>query len=185
MCFRLTSHRCETAVRTFRFWSVTSPTSTLGVWESKSRVFPKRRWIRFTTTHGRGISGNCRILWREPPCSLPVHRFVCRWLKFSLTQVSTRLVGAMRWSKLGENRLCEHSAKAIGLSEEKVERQLAWASRGHRSPTRCRGWGSLAHHSDGGLASVPNLGLLVCRSEYHCPITPLAYSFMRQQHRLT
>jgi hypothetical protein len=60
--------------------------------------------------------------------------------------------GAMGWSKPSESRLCERSAKAIGLSEVLVERQLAWASRGRRSLTRCKDWGSLAHSSDGGLA---------------------------------
>src|SRR2546425_1912769 len=153
------SHRYETAVRTFPFSSATSPTSTLGAWENKSRVFPKKRWMRSPTIPGQVISGNCRTLWSEPPCYLPVHRCECRWLKFLLTHPSARLAAAMRWSKPSESRLCERSAKAIGLSEVLVERQLAWASRGRRSPTRCRSWGSLAHCSDGRLASTPNLCL--------------------------
>jgi hypothetical protein len=76
--------------------------------------------------------------------------------------------------KPSESRLCERSAKANGLSEALVERQLAWASRGRRSPTRCRSWGSLARRSDGPLASAPNLCLLISRPEYSRPIAPLA-----------
>jgi transcriptional regulator with GAF, ATPase, and Fis domain len=87
---------------------------------------------------------------------------------------SARLAAAMCWSRPGESRLCEHSATAIGLSEVLVERQLAWASRGRRSPTRCRSWGSLAHRSDGRLASATNLYLPTSRPEYRCPIIPLA-----------
>src|SRR6202521_3944243 len=135
------SHRYENAVKTFRFSSALSPTSTLGVWENKSRVFPGKRWMRSLTTHGQVISGNCRTLWSEPPCYRLVHRCVCHWLKFLMTQVSARLAAAMCWSKPGESRLFERSAKAIGLSEVLVERQLAWASRGRRSPTRCRSLG--------------------------------------------
>src|SRR3989442_10326373 len=146
------SHRYETAVMTFPFSSATSPTSTPGAWENKSRVFPTNRWMRYPAIHGQVIFGNCRTLWSEPPCYLPVHRCECRWLKFLLAQASARLAGAMRWSKPSESRLCERSAKAIGLSEVLVERQLAWASRGRRSPTRCRSWGSLAYPSDGRLA---------------------------------
>src|SRR5580700_6027683 len=146
------SRRYETAVRTFRFSSATLPTSTRGAWENKSRVFPRKRWMRSPTTHGRAISGNCRTLRSEPPCYLPVHHCTYRWLKFLSTEASARLAGAMRSSKPSESRLCELSAKAIGLSEVHVEQQLAWASRGQRSPTRCRSWGSLAPHSDGGLA---------------------------------
>src|SRR5216683_44806 len=142
------SHRYETDVMTFRFLSATSPTSTLGAWENKLRVFPKKRWMRSPAMAGQVISGNCRTLWSEPPCYLPVHRCECRWLKFLLTQASARLAGAMRWSKPSESRLCERSAKAIGLSEVLVERQLAWASRGRRSPTRCRSWGSFAYPSE-------------------------------------
>src|SRR5205807_9529293 len=40
--------------------------------------------------------------------------------------------GATHWSKPSGNRYCERSAKAIGLLEALVERQLAWASREHR-----------------------------------------------------
>src|SRR5439155_13103693 len=108
----------------------------------------------------------------ELSCYLPVHRCECRWLKF--LQTLALLAVAMRWSRPSESRLCERSAKAIGLSEVLVERQRAWASRGPRSPTRCRSWGSLAHCSDGRLASAPNLCLLISRPEYRCPITPLA-----------
>src|SRR5258708_3638037 len=142
------SHRYETAVMTFRFSSITSLTSTPGAWENKLRVFPTKRWMRSPAIAGRVISGNCRTLWSGPPCYLPVHRCECRWLKFLLTQDSARLAVAMRWSKPSESRLCERSAKAIGLSEVPVERQLAWASRGRRLPTRCGGWGSLAHPGD-------------------------------------
>jgi hypothetical protein len=46
-----------------------------------------------------------------------------------------------------------------------VERQLAWASRGRRSPTRCRSWGSLGRRTDGGLASASNLCFLMSRPE--------------------
>src|SRR5207244_7501306 len=170
--FLLLSHRYETAVMTFRFSSATSPTSTLGAWENTSRVFPRKRWTRSPITHGPVISGNCRTSWSEPPCSLPVHRCECRWLKFLLAQASARRAGAMRWSKPSESRLCKRSAKATGLWEVLVERQLAWASSGRRSPTRCRTWGSLAHHSDGRLASAPNLCLLISCPEHRCPITP-------------
>src|SRR5256885_14668189 len=62
-----------------------------------------------------------------------------------MTQASA---GAMHWSKTSENRFCERSAKAIGLSEALVERQLAWASRGHRWHTRWISWGSPAHQSE-------------------------------------
>src|SRR5438552_11435370 len=151
------SHRYETAVMTFRFSSATSPTSTLVAWENKSRVFQTKRWMRSPAIAGQVISGNCRTLWSEPPCYLPVHRCGFRWLKFLLTQASTRPAGAMRWSKPSESRLCERSAKAIGLSEVLVERQLAWASKGRRSRTRSRSWGSLVHPSDGRLESAPNL----------------------------
>src|SRR6266536_273327 len=161
MCFRLMSHRYETAVVTFHFSSATSPTSSLGAWESKSRAFPTKRWMRSPAIHGQVIFGNCRTLWSEPPCYLPVHRCECRWLKFLLAQASARLAGAMRWSKPNESRLFGRSAKAIGLSEALVERQLAWVSRGRRSPTGCRSWRFLAHRSDGGLASAPNLCLLI------------------------
>src|SRR6266849_6800646 len=148
MYFRFMSRRYEIAVMTFRFSSTISRTSTLGAWENKSRVFPKKRWMRSPAMAGQVISGNCRTLWSEPPCYLPVHRCECRWLKFLLTQASARLAGAMRWSKPSESRLCERSAKAIGLSEVLVEQQFAWASRGRRSPTRCRSWGSLALPSE-------------------------------------
>src|SRR6202795_3186442 len=143
------SHRYETAGMTFRFSSATSPTSTLGAWENKLRVFPKKRWMRSPAIAGRVTSGNCRTLWSGPRCCLPVHRCECRWLKFLVTQASARVAGAMRWSKPSESRLCERSAKAMGLSEGRVERQLAWASRGRHSPTRCKSWGSLAYPSDG------------------------------------
>src|SRR6266481_5685178 len=166
-------HRYETAVMTFRFWSTTSPTSTLGAWENKSRAFPTKRWMRSPAIAGRAISGNCRTLWSGPPCYLPVHRCECRWLKFLLTQSSARQAGAICCSKPSESRLCELSAKAIGLSEGLMEQQPVWASRGRRSPTGCRSWGSLAHRSDGGLASAPNLCLLISCPEYRCPITPL------------
>src|SRR6266566_4324959 len=149
------SHRCETAVRTFPFSSATSPTSTLGASENKSRVFPKKRWMRSPTIPGQVISGNCRTLWSEPSCSLPVRRCECRWLKF--LQTLAPLAVAMRWSRPSESRLCEHSKNAIGLSEAFMERQRAWASRGRRSHTRCRSRGSLAHCSDGHLANAPNL----------------------------
>src|SRR5712692_7256745 len=142
------SHRYATAVMTFRFSSTTSLTSTLGAWENKLRVFPRKRWRYYPAIAGQVISGNCRTLWSEPSCYLPVHRCECHWLKFLLTQASARLAGAMRWSKPSENRLCERCAKAIGLSEVLVERQLAWASRGRRSPTRCRSWGSPAQPSE-------------------------------------
>src|SRR5260370_6796795 len=71
-----------------------------------------------------------------------------------MTQASA---GAMHWSKPSENRFCERSAKAIGLSEAPVERQLAWASRGRRWRTRWIGWGSLGLPSE----TVPNLCLRV------------------------
>src|SRR5882762_7577071 len=54
----------------------------------------------------------------------------------------------MHWSKPSENRFCGRSAKAIGLSEALVERQLAWASRGHRWHTRWISWASLARQSE-------------------------------------
>src|SRR5258705_10100618 len=73
-----------------------------------------------------------------------------------MTQASA---GAMHWSKLSENRFCERSAKAIGLSGALVERQLAWASRGRRWHTRWISWGSLGLPSE----TVPNLCLLVGR----------------------
>src|SRR5437016_3319086 len=57
-----------------------------------------------------------------------------------MTQASA---GAMHWSKPSGNRFSERSAKAIGLSEALVERQLAWASRGRRWHTRWISWGSL------------------------------------------
>src|ERR1700682_2365829 len=152
------SHRCETAVRTFRFSSVTSPTSTPGAWENKLKAFPTKRWTRSPAIAGRVISGNCRTLWSELPCYPLVHRCECRWLKFLLTQTSAQLAGAMRWSKPNESRLCERSARAIGLSEVLVERQLAWASRERRSPTRCRSWGSLAYPSEERRISVFSYG---------------------------
>src|SRR5207237_6774295 len=62
-----------------------------------------------------------------------------------MTQAST---GAMHWSKPSESRFCERSAKAIGLLEALVARQLAWASRGRRWHTRWISWGSLARQSD-------------------------------------
>src|SRR5216683_6777327 len=62
-----------------------------------------------------------------------------------MTQASA---GATHWSKPSENRFCERSAKAIGLLEALVERQLAWASRGHRWHTRWISWGSLARQSE-------------------------------------
>src|SRR6266446_6062623 len=71
-----------------------------------------------------------------------------------MTQASA---GAMHWSKPSENRFCERSAKAIGLSEALVERQLAWASRGRRWHTRWISWGSLGLPSE----AVPNFCLLV------------------------
>src|SRR6266851_2292825 len=166
MCFPLLSRRCETAAMTFRFSSVTSPTSMLGAWENISRVFQRRRWTRCPAIHGREISGNCRTLWSEPLCYLPVRRCACRWLKFLLTPASTRLGGAMRWSKPSGNRLCEHYAKATGLLEALVEQQLAWASSGRRSPTRCRSWEYLVPRSDGHLASAPKLCLPITSSEY-------------------
>src|SRR5258706_2818913 len=151
MCFLSPSHRYATAVKTFRFSSATSPTNTPGVWENISRAFLRKRWMRSPVTHGRVISGNCRILWSEPHCYLTVHRCACRWVKFSMTQATARLAGKTPWSKPSESRLYERSTKAIGSSEALMERQLAWASRGHRSPTRCKGWESLAQHSDGHL----------------------------------
>src|SRR4030088_2119031 len=131
-------HRYEIAAVTFRFSSATSPTSTLGAWEDRLRVFPTRRWMRSPVTAGQVISGNYRTLWSEPPCYLPVHRCECRWLKFLLTQASARLAEALRGGKTRESRVGKHSAKAIGLSEVRVERQLAWAARGRRSPIGCR-----------------------------------------------
>src|SRR5438552_14847758 len=88
------SHRYETAVMTFRFSSATSPTSTLVAWENKSRVFQTKRWMRSPAIAGQVISGNCKTLWSEPPCYLPVHRCECRWLKFLLTQGSARGSGS-------------------------------------------------------------------------------------------
>src|SRR5258708_21321038 len=158
------SRHYETAVKIFRFSSGISPTSPPGAWENISRAFPRRRWMPSPTTGGRGISGNYRTLWSEPLCYLPVHLCECRWLIFLLVQIRARLVGAMCWSKSNENRLYERSVKATGLSEALAERQLGWASRGRRSLTRCRSWGSLAHHSDGGLASAPNLCLTIILS---------------------
>src|SRR5713226_317280 len=73
-----------------------------------------------------------------------------------MTQASA---GAMHWSKPSENRFCERSAKAIGLSEALVERQLASASRGRRWHTRWISWGSLGLPSE----TVPNLWLPVGR----------------------
>src|SRR6266567_7001308 len=167
------SLRYEIVVRTFRFSFGTSPTNRLDAWESKSRVFPTKRWIRSPAIAGQGISGNCRTLWSEPSCYLPVHRCECRWLRFVLTQTSARLAGVMRWSKPRESRLFERSAKAIGLSEVLVARQLAWALRGLRSPTRCRSWGSLAYRSDRGLANALNFCLpITCRER--CPTIPMA-----------
>src|SRR5258708_39075306 len=71
-----------------------------------------------------------------------------------MTQASA---GAIHWSKPRENRFCERSAKAIGLSEALVERQLAWASRGRRWHTRWISWGSPGLPGE----AVPNLSLLV------------------------
>jgi hypothetical protein len=159
---------------TFRFSFDTSPTNTLGALVNKSRVFPTKQWMRFPTIPGQVISGNYRTLWSGPPSFLPAHRCECRWPKFLLTQASARLSGTMRYSKPSDSRLSERSAKAIGLSGVLVERQLAWASRGRRSPTRCRSWGSLAQRNDGRLASAPNLCLPMNRPEYHYPITSLA-----------
>src|SRR6266704_3775904 len=167
------SHRCETAVRTFPFSSATSPTSTLGAWENKSSVFPKKRWMRSPTIPGQVISGNCRTVWIELSGYLPVHRCECRWLKFLLTQTLAPLAVATRWSRPSESRLCEHSKNAIGLSEAFMERQRAWASRGRRSHTRCRRWGSLAHCSDGHLANARNLPISLEGGEIVCiPIYP-------------
>src|SRR5258708_1389929 len=163
------SHRYEPAVMTFRFWSTTSPTSTLGAWANKSRAFPTKRWMRSPAIAGRAISGNCRTLWSEPPCYLPAHRCECHWLRFLLTQASARLAGAMRWSKRSGSRLCERFAKAIGLSAVLVERLLAWVSRGHRSHTKCRNWVSLAQPGDGRLSSaVSSISCL----EYRCQTIP-------------
>ena len=60
----------------------------------------------------------------------------------------------MHWSKPSENRFCERSAKAIGLSEALEERQLAGASRGRRWHTRWISWGpggSLLNQEEFGL----------------------------------
>src|SRR4029077_5814805 len=117
------------AVMTFRFSFTTSPISTLGAWENKSRVFPTKRWRRSRTIAGQATFGNCRTLWSGPLCYPRVHRCEYRWLKFLMTQASAE---AMHWCKPSESRFCERSAKAIGLSEALVELQLAWASREHR-----------------------------------------------------
>src|SRR6266446_6694403 len=73
-----------------------------------------------------------------------------------MTQASA---GAMHWSKPRENRFCERSTKAIGLSEALVELRPAWASRGRRWHTRWISWGSHGLPNE----SVPNLCLLVGR----------------------
>src|SRR5258708_10451040 len=163
------SRRCATAARTFRFSSVISPTSTRGVWENKSRVFPTKRWMRSLVIAGRVIYVNCRTLWSEPPSYQPVHRCECRWLKFLQSQAPARLAGAMSSSKPRERRLCARYAKAIGLSEALLGRQLALASRERRSLTRVGGWGSLARRSDGRPANAPNLCLLISLPEDRCP----------------
>src|SRR5205814_939197 len=67
--------------------------------------------------------------------------------------------GATHWSKPSGNRFCERSAKAIGLSEALVERQLAWASRGRRWHTRWISWGSLGLRSE----TVPTVCLWSAR----------------------
>src|SRR6266487_967004 len=56
--------------------------------------------------------------------------------------------------------------RTLAASAKRQVRHL----RGRRSPTRCRSWGSLAHCSDGRMASAPNLGLLISRLEHRCPI---------------
>src|SRR5260370_14618886 len=73
-----------------------------------------------------------------------------------MTQASA---GAMHWSKPRENRFGERSAKPIGSSEVRVERQLVWASKGRRWHTRWISWGSHGLPSE----TVPNLCLLVGR----------------------
>src|SRR2546427_11402841 len=84
-----------------------------------------------------------------------------------MTQASA---GAMHWSKPSENRFCERSAKAIGLSEALVERQLAWASRGRRWHTRWISWASLGLPSE----TVPNLCLLIGRVPASASSSPIA-----------
>jgi len=109
-----------------------------------STPFPTKRLMRSPATAGQVISGNCRTLWSRPPCYPPVYRCECPWLKFLTTPSSVHLAGEVCWSKPSESRFCERFARAIGLSEVLVARQLAWASRGRPWPTRCRSWGFLA-----------------------------------------
>src|ERR1700730_4505329 len=122
--FRVAIRPIDTVVKTFRFSFVTLPTSTLGVWGNRSKPFPRKRWMRSPTMYGRAIFGNYKTLWSEPHCYLLDPRCVCHWLTFLMTQASARLAGTTRWNKPGDSRLCERSAKAIGLSEAHMERHL-------------------------------------------------------------
>ena len=76
--------------------------------------------------------------------------------------VFVHLAGEVCWSKPSESRFCERFARAIGLWEVLVARQLAWASRGRPWPTRCRSWGFLALPSK-------RLGISVFRSTAYSP----------------
>src|ERR1700688_487408 len=138
MCFLLLPHRYEIAGKIFRFLFGTSQTSTLGAWEGKSRAFRKKPCTCSPTMHGLAMFGSCRTLWSELCCCLPAHHCECRWLKFLLAQTSARLVIATFLCKPSESISCEHSSKAIGLSEVLGERQLVWASRDNHWPTRYR-----------------------------------------------
>src|SRR5580700_10349506 len=153
MYFRSTFPRCATAVMTFHFLFATLPTRTLGAWVSKTRESPPKPWTCSPVTHGQAISGSCRILWNEQCCYLKVPHCEYRWVKSLLTRIPAQLVAATRWNKPRESRLCERSAKATGLWEAPGERQLAWASRGQHSPTRCRSSESFGRHSDRPLAA--------------------------------
>src|ERR1700752_1152917 len=152
MYFRSRFHRCATAVMTFHFLFATLPISTLGAWVSKSRVSPPKPWTCSRVTHGQAISGSCRILWNEQCCYLKVLHCEYRWAISLLTRSPAQFVVATRWNKPRENRSCERSAKATGLWEAPGERQLAWASRGQHSPTRCSGSESFGRRSDRSLA---------------------------------
>src|SRR5260370_20378143 len=167
------SHRCETAARTFRFPSAISPTSTRGAWESKSRVFPTKRWIRSLVIAGRVIYVNCRTLWSEPLCYQPAHRCECRWLKSLLTQPSASTSdNPIAFAERSHNLLSLGLLQSI-VSASGVERQLAWDSKGRRSLTKCRSWGSLGHPSCGHRGHARNLRHLVGRPDDCAPLPPM------------
>jgi len=94
-----------------RFSSASSPTSMLAHGKT-NRELSNETMDALARYSWPGNIVNCRTLWSEPPCYLPVHRCECRLAEILTDSGLSAASGGNALGKPSESRLCERSAES-------------------------------------------------------------------------